>query len=63
MGVASEQGAAFNPSEVTSQVSGFEDKNDSLIRKIKLGQQQFIPNRQVRSTSNYRRWMTDRLKN
>lgn len=41
-GVTSEQGVVFNSGEVTGQVSILEA----------TGQQQFIPNRQVRPTSN-----------
>ncbi len=58
-----EQGGASICGEVTSQVSSLDSEYTSLVREIKLGQEKFIPHREVRSSCNYPRWMTDRLKN
>ncbi|XP_050709044.1 uncharacterized protein LOC126993921 [Eriocheir sinensis] len=49
------QGGALISGEVTSQVSSLEGEYNSLVREIKLGQKQFIPHREVRSTCNYPR--------
>lgn len=51
--------------EVSSGEINSEGRYNNWIKKeLQLGQQQFIvPYREVRSTGNYPRWMTDRLKN
>ncbi len=49
--------------EVTSQISSLDSEYNSLVREVKLGQKQFTSHREVRSSGNDPRWMTDRLKN